>query len=190
MRKATRGLAAPTKTGGRLEEAIRQQWAAGTAAAAEKVAATAARLFQAIRAADYNHDWTKSGDWEWFPAKDVVYDVNHNMPGWVRWVCKKFKANPITDVRLGKVFPGRGGAPTVHFELRLKQGQVLQGDLPFRWDAQRKQWIAEEGLDWHLHEWPWDDWWDKLAPAQVRWLPFRPAIRRPAHPARRRSGGG
>ena len=88
---------------------------------------------------------------ETFPAKDVDYTVDHNYPGWVRWVCKKFKANPITDVRLGKVFAGPDGSPTVHFELHLKDGEILQGDLPFHWDSERKQWIGWEGLDWHLH---------------------------------------
>ena len=44
---------------------------------------------------------------ETFPAKDMNYSVDHNYPGWVRWVCKKFKTNPITDVRLGKVFADR-----------------------------------------------------------------------------------
>jgi len=44
------------------------------------------------------------------------------MHGWISRVCAKFKANPITVVRLGKVFPGPGGLPTAHFKLRLKDG--------------------------------------------------------------------
>jgi hypothetical protein len=41
--------------------------------------------------------------------------------------------------------------PTVHFELRLQDAAVLQGDLPFYWDSKKKRWIGTEGLDWHLH---------------------------------------
>ncbi len=151
------------RSGGKLSTAIRQDWDATAAAAAEKITATAQRLFQAIRAADYDHDWTKTGDWKWFPAKDVQY-VARDRAGWVRWTCKKFKTNAITDVRLGKVVPNGGGAPTLHFELQLKQGQRLRGDLPFRWDSEKKQWIAEQGLDWHLRWQFGDDWWDKLVP--------------------------
>ena len=69
----------------------------------------------------------------------------------MRWVCEKFKKNPITDVRLGNVFANPSGMPTVHFELVLGDGEVLRGDLPFRWYADRKEWAGEKGLDWHLH---------------------------------------
>jgi len=114
------------------------------------VAAAARRLFDAIRAADYDHDWISTGDWEHFPAKDVDYTVRRGYPGWVRWVCQKFRANSITDVRLGKVFPGPDGSPAVHFELHLKDGEILHGDLRFHWDSRSKQWIGCEKLDWHL----------------------------------------
>ena len=52
-------------------------------------------------------------------------------PGWVRWVCQKFKANPITDVQLGKVFAGPRQADGP-FRVALKDGEILQGDLPFQ----------------------------------------------------------
>jgi hypothetical protein len=146
-----RAMAALQKASPELGEAIRQEMKAKAARASPEVATAAQRLFQAIRAADYNHDWISTKDWEHFPAKDVDYTVDHNYPGWVRWVCRKFKADPIADVRLGKVSAGPDGSPTVHFELRLKDGEVLQGDLPFHWDSERKQWIGWEGLDWHLH---------------------------------------
>ncbi len=139
------------KAGGPLAEAIQQEWEAAARQSAGAVTAAAQRLFQAVRAADYNHDWTGTKDWQHFPAKGVGYTVDHNYPGWVRWVCQKFKANPITDVRLGRVFPGPDGSPAVHFELPLKDGEVLQGDLPFHWDSRKKQWIGWKGLDWHLH---------------------------------------
>ncbi len=150
-REHPQAIAAMQKTGGELGAAIRRDLDAKAAKAAPEVATAARKLFQAIRAADYHHDWISTKDWEHFPADDVDYTVDHNYPGWVRWVCRKFKAHPITDVRLGQVFAGPDGQPTVHFELHLKGGEVLQGDLPFHWDSRRKQWIGWEGLDWHLH---------------------------------------
>jgi hypothetical protein len=150
----SRVIAALQKMGGRLAEAVRQDMDSRAAKAAPEVAAAAKRLFEAIRAADYDHDWTSGDDWKRFPAKDVDYNVERNAPGWMRWVCKKFKANSIVDVQLGKVFAGADGSPTVPYELRLKDGDVLRGDLPFQWDSERKQWIGWEGLDWHLRKNP------------------------------------
>ena len=118
------------------------------------MAVAAKRLFQAIRAADYDRDWTSNDEWKRFPAKDVGYTVARDYPGWVRWVCKRFKANPIIDVQLGKVASGADGSPTVHFQLQLKGGEIIEGDLPFRWDSKKKQWIGREGLDWHLQKKP------------------------------------
>ena len=145
-----KAIAALLKNGGELGDAIRQETKAKVVKAAPEVATAAQRLFQAIRAADYDHDWITTEDWKHFPAKGVDYCVDRNYPAWVRWVCKKFKANPITDVRLGNVFD-LDGMPAVHFELHLKDGEILQGDLPFKWYADRKQWVGWEGLDWHLH---------------------------------------
>ena len=72
----------------------------------------------------------------------------------MRWVCKKFKTNPITDVELGNVFANPSGVPAVHFELHLKDGEILRGDLPFYfmdWGPGGKQWVGQGGLDWHSH---------------------------------------
>ena len=143
-REHPKAIAALRLAGGDLGGVIKRDLNAKVAKAAPEVAAAAKKLFQAIRTADYNHDWISTKDWEQFPAKDVDYCVDHNYPGWVRWVCRKFKANPITDVRLGQVFTALDGSPAVHFELRLKNGEVLQGDLPFRWYADKKQWIGWE----------------------------------------------
>jgi hypothetical protein len=149
-----RTIAAMQKVGGELAESIRRDVQAKVAESSKAVAAAARRLFQAIRAADYNHDWTGGNDWEHFPSDDVEYCVAHGYPSWVRWVCAKFKKNPITDVRLGEVFAGPDGSPTVHFELQLKDGEVLKGDLPFRWKAETKRWMGWEALDWHLQKKP------------------------------------
>jgi hypothetical protein len=123
---------------------------------ADEVSAAAQRLFQAIREADYSKDWSKPTDWNQFPAKDVDYCVDHNFPGWVKWVCNKFKTNPIVDVQLGKVFADSEGRPTVHFRLTLKDGEILQGDLPFvrSRDPKRIPWMGLESLDWHLPKKP------------------------------------
>jgi hypothetical protein len=147
-----KSIAAIQKTGGELAEAVRQEAEAKVKQSAEEVFKAAERLFEAIRRADYDHDWITTGDYKQFPAKDVDYDVDHGFFNWIRWVCAKFKANPIVDVKLGKVFANAGGMPTVHFELVLKDGEILQGDLPFIWNSEKKQWIGWEGLDWHLHE--------------------------------------
>ena len=80
------------------------------------------------------------------------YMVDHNYSGWVRWMCRKFKDNPITDVRLGRVFAGHVGVPTVHYRLRLRDGEILEGDLPFQWNSKEERWTGKEGLDWHLEE--------------------------------------
>jgi hypothetical protein len=149
-----KAIAALKKAGGELAEAVRQDIDAKVANSAKAVAADAKRLFDAIRAADYDRDWMANDARKQFPAKDVKYRVYHDYAGWVRWVCKKFKANPITDVRLGKVFAGPDGAPTLHFELQLKDGETLKGDLPFYWDSKRKQWVGLKALDWHLQKKP------------------------------------
>jgi hypothetical protein len=150
-REHPKAIAALQKAGGELGETLRQEIAAKSAKAAPEVAAAAQRLFQILRTADYDHNGISTRDWKHRPGKDINYNPGRNDPGWVRWVCRKFKANPITDVRLGKVFAGPDGQPTVHFELRLKDGEILQGDLPFHWESAQRQWIGWEGLDWHLH---------------------------------------
>ncbi len=146
----SKAVATLKKAGGPLAEAIQQEWEATAQRSADAVTAAAQRLFQSLRTADYNHDWIGTGDWKHFPAKDVKYDANRDTLGWVRWVCRKFKVNPITDVRLGKIVAGQQGLPTIHYELHLKNGEILQGDLPFQADSRGKQWLGHEGLDWHL----------------------------------------
>jgi beta-lactamase regulating signal transducer with metallopeptidase domain/peroxiredoxin/outer membrane lipoprotein-sorting protein len=144
------------KVGGELGANAQRSAAATVAKVADEVSAAAQRLFQAIREADYSKDWSKPTDWNQFPAKDVDYCVDHNFPGWVKWVCNKFKTNPIVDVQLGKVFADSEGRPTVHFRLTLKDGEILQGDLPFvrSRDPKRIPWMGLESLDWHLPKKP------------------------------------
>jgi hypothetical protein len=53
-------------------------------------------------------------------------------------------------VRLGKVFANPGCLPAVHYELPLKDGEILRGNLLSKWNSQKQQWIGYKGLDWHL----------------------------------------
>jgi hypothetical protein len=145
-----KAIEALQKTGGELGEAVARDVNARIKQSADDVATAAQRLFDAIRSVDYNRNWLGTVDWKWFPAKEVAYDVEENPSGWVRWVCVKFKNNPIVEVRLGKVFPNSGGLPTVHYELHLQDGEVLQDDLPFVRNSKKGQWVGWKGLDWHL----------------------------------------
>jgi hypothetical protein len=148
-------MAALQKTGGQLAETIRREMQIKVAQSADEVAVAAGRLFDAIRTADYDHPWLATIDWKHFPAKDARYDpAVYSRAEWVRSVCTKFKANPITEFRLGKVFANEGGLPTLHFKLQLKDGEVIEGDLPFKWDSQRKQWVGWKGLDWQRQKSP------------------------------------
>ncbi len=142
--------------GGELGAIVQRKIDARVARSTDEVSAAARRLFQAIREADYNRDWTKPKDWRQFPAKDARYDVARGFPGWVQWVCNKFKTNPIVDVQLGKVFADPEGRPTVHFRLTLKDGEILEGDLPFvrTYNPRHGRWIGFEALDWHLQKKP------------------------------------
>jgi hypothetical protein len=150
-----KAMAAFKKLGGELGEAIRRDADAAAAKAAPEVIAAAQRLFQVLRDADYDHDGISTRDWKHQPAKEINYNPDRNDRGWVRWVCNKFKKNPISDVRLGNVFANPGGTPTIHFALHLKDGEILEGDLPFQfidWGSAGKQWVGQGGLDWHLRK--------------------------------------
>jgi len=103
------------------------------------------RLIEAIRKADYNNP----GDWREFPSADVSYTVYTDYPAWMRWVCQHFGTNPIVSVELGEVFKGEENRPTIAYKLTLKDGDILQGNLPFDWDARGENWYGVEGLDWH-----------------------------------------
>ena len=132
--------------------AVTQRGSSPIAKTADEVAAAAQRLFQAIRDGRLRQGLEQAQGLEQFPAKDVDYCVDHGFPFWVKWVCNKFKADPIVDVQLGKVFADSEGRPTVHFRLVLKDGEILQGDLPFIRNRRPRfgSWIGLQALDWHL----------------------------------------
>ncbi len=130
----------------------------------EEVVQAAEELFAKIRNADYaytlgylseNGRWKEDG-WKKFPAHNY-YMVSSNWAGWAEWICKTFIDNPIVSVKVGNMFPGkeviigRKGWPTVPYKLTLKDGSVLEGNLPFEYnfDGGKGHWHGMEGLDWH-----------------------------------------
>lgn len=115
----------------------------------EIIIAAAKKLLNAIRTADYelHYDGSK---WRHFPSESCDYLVANNAPGWVKWVCKSFKDNPIKVIELGKVVKDSAGYPAVPYKLTLTNGEVLEGVLPFKYQALKQGWIGIKGLDWHL----------------------------------------
>jgi len=106
----------------------------------------AIRLFDAIRKANYE----KPGDWRKFPAPDVEYQVYTDYPAWMKWICQRFRTNPIAAVELGEVTQHNDNQAAVPYHVTLKNGAKLEGVLPMQWDARGQQWCGVEGLDWHL----------------------------------------
>jgi hypothetical protein len=141
--------------GSHWEDVLRKQKQEKAMQFADEVETAAKRLFQAIRTADYNRDWQTAGQWQHFLPEDIDYTVNHDLPAWVNWICAKFKTNPIVEVQLGKVFLDGKGRPTVHYEMNLKDGEILRGDLPFQWNPKAERWEGWEGLDWHITNASW-----------------------------------
>ncbi len=134
----------------------------------EVVTKAAEELFEVIRKADYEKTLkhlkiakTKGGDsYKKFPTTGRYYSRVGDGYGFTLWYCNTFKDNPIVSVKLDKVFkgtdeigksksiPGETGLPTVPYELTLKDGRVLKGNLPFKcWLG---KWQGLQGLDWHL----------------------------------------
>ncbi len=127
------------------EKNIREAKNGDMLAEAPAIKQAAQRLIEAIRQADYQHP----GDWRRFPAPDVDYAVHSDYPAWMQWVCQHFHTNPIVRVELGEVSRAARGLPAVTYELTLRNGQTLKGDLPFEWNPRRQKWGGLEGLDWH-----------------------------------------
>ena len=71
-----------------------------------------------------------------------------------------FSTNPIVNIELGQPFAnptklnGQKALPTVPYKLTLKDGAVLQGNLPFQYefDNQTSHWFGLHGIDWHLQK--------------------------------------
>jgi hypothetical protein len=119
-----------------------QDWSKETGAMRQ----AAARLFAAIRKADYENP----GDWRTFPAPDADYRVHSDAPGWMRWICQRFRTNPIVAVELGEVARQADSRPALSYRATLQDGARLEGVLPLEWDVRAQTWLGVEGLDWHL----------------------------------------
>ncbi len=111
----------------------------------EVITQAAQRLLDEIRTADYGHG---PADWQNFIL--APYQVDRGYDGWVRWICDRFQGNPIASVDLGEVFENEEEFPTISYKLTLKDGTILEGDSPFRYDPMLEEWEGIGGLDWHL----------------------------------------
>jgi hypothetical protein len=125
----------------------------------EEIVETAEQLFEKIRNADYEHFLKKGVQWNSFPIVGY-YQTHHWFDVLVKWICTTFKDNPIVQVELGEVFENtevinqKTGLPTVPYKLTLKDGTVLEGNLPFEYnfDGGKRHWHGIHGIDWHIQE--------------------------------------
>jgi hypothetical protein len=116
-------------------------------------------FFNKIRTADYDYFLQEGADWQRFPIVGYYqtykwYDVL------VPWISRTFKTNPIVNVELGRPFANptkfnrKKDLPTVPYKLTLKDGTVLQGDLPcdYEFEGAKGHWFGIQGIDWHLQK--------------------------------------
>lgn len=78
------------------------------------------------------------------------YQTYTNYPKHRKWIKETFSKNPIVSVNLGAAFLDKSNRPAVPYKLILKDGAILEGVLPFQYDAKNKRWYGIEGIDWHL----------------------------------------
>jgi hypothetical protein len=78
------------------------------------------------------------------------YQTYTDYPRHRRWIKETFNKNPIISVKLGAVFTDESKRPAVPYKLTLKDSTILEGVLPFQYDARNKNWYGVEGIDWHL----------------------------------------
>ncbi|MHC4618228.1 MAG: carboxypeptidase-like regulatory domain-containing protein [Planctomycetota bacterium] len=148
----------PLKGGLDKQEMIREKHARAMQHPDEIVQA-AKDLFGKIRNADYEYFLTENTDWRDFPIVGY-YQTHHWFDVLVKWICETFKENPIVAVEFGEVFEnpdvinGKKDLPTVPYKLTLKDGTVLQGNLPFEFNFDRDipHWHGIQGIDWHLQD--------------------------------------
>ncbi|MHC4798048.1 MAG: carboxypeptidase regulatory-like domain-containing protein [Planctomycetota bacterium] len=115
----------------------------------EVITKAARKLFEAIRKADYENGYK---NWKTFLSKDVEYQVYKWADVWSKWVCDNFKKNPIVSVEIGEVFQDKKDRFAVYYKLTLKDGTVLENDLPFVYLPVPQVWMGVQGLDWHLQK--------------------------------------
>ncbi len=93
----------------------------------------------------------READWEAPSAlRDLTYRAEKWYDLWLRWVREKFRDNPIERIDLGQVSADDHGWPAIEYVLTLKDGDRLEGVLPFEYQPHLQSWIGTHGLDWHL----------------------------------------
>ena len=125
----------------------------------EEIVEAAEQFFEKIQNADYEHYLKKNVSWNSFPIVGY-YQTHHWFDHLVKWICTTFKDNPIVEVELGTAFKNpevineHKDLPTVPYKLTLKDGTVLEGNLPFEYnfDGGEGHWHGIQGIDWHLKE--------------------------------------
>lgn len=93
----------------------------------------------------------READWEDPSAlNDLRYRADGSYDVWLRWLRDKFRDNPIERIDLGDVSADDNGWPVIEYVLTLKDGEQLEGILPFEYQPHPQSWIGTDGLDWHL----------------------------------------
>jgi hypothetical protein len=123
----------------------------------EEIVKAAEQFFDKIRNANYDYFLDSRGQfvmskWQKFPIVGY-YQAHTRLNELAKWICETFKRNPIMTIELGKVYIDKK-KPTIPYKLTLKDGTVLEGNLPFEYlvDEGRPRWHGVEGIDWHLKE--------------------------------------
>lgn len=144
------------KNGLDMEKTISEKHA-GAMEHPEEIVEATEQLFEKIRNADYEHFLKKDVHWNSFPIVGY-YQTHHWFDHLVKWICTTFQDNPIIQVELGEVFENpeiinkKKELPTIPYKLTLKDGTVLEGNLPFEYnfDGGKGHWHGIQGIDWHL----------------------------------------
>jgi len=133
----------------------------------DEIKQAAKQLFDSIKDADYESflNSKKKTWWNDFPTWNTYMSVKWH-DELVKWICNTFKGNPIVKVELGEVFisdvkeADLKNLPAVPYKLTLKDGRIIEGNLPFRYLPKRKgsevkaYWQGLHGIDWHLQDEP------------------------------------
>ena len=121
----------------------------------KEIVKAAEQFFDKIRNANYDYFLDSRGrfemlKWQKFPIVGY-YQARTRLNELVRWICETFKRNPIMTIELGKVYIDKK-KPTIPYKLTLKDGTLLEGNLPFEYmvDEGRPRWHGVGGIDWHL----------------------------------------
>lgn len=136
------------KYGSEWEKELRQQAFDRAREHPEVVMQAARKLLEDIRTADYEKYTRESGSWEEFPIPGR-YMTYTDWPSLVKWICTHLRKNPIQKIEVGKAFAGKETPFTCHYKLTLKNGSVLENDLPMDYDVKEQTWFGKYGLDWH-----------------------------------------